>query len=181
MKCQVTGLELKRFSPEEVFPLQAVVEECGKHLLASLGLDHWVPPPPKEVMQKQASTKYVFGVLKNNLPIATFTSGTHGWSKESIPLWMYPDKSALYLSRLAVLPKYQKQGLGSWCMKCAEEIKELGPVQTIRIDAHADHPKVIEFYKRLGYQERGTSIWMDWHSKERPLILMEKDLASRST
>ncbi len=175
---QFSTLRLRRFAPEEILPLQGIVEECGKHLLMSLGLDHWAPPPPKEVMQRLASTKCVFGVLKEDVPIATFTLGTHGWPQESVPLWMYPDQASLYLSRLAVLPAFQRQGVGSWCMTRAEEMTDLGSLPTIRVDAHADHPTVIEFYRKLGYQERGTCRWVDWHSKERRLVLLEKRLGS---
>ncbi len=65
---------------------------------------------------------------------------------------------ALCVFDLAVWPELQKQGWGKAAMRFAEKKAKEMSLKWVRLDAFADNPNSVAFYKHIGYEERGLLI-----------------------
>lgn len=166
-------LTLYKAAPDEIEPLQEIVRLCGEDIGARFGLTFWSPPPPVELMRRHAVEKSVYAVQDRDEIVATFTFGLSGWPEQSVPFWTDASHRAAYLSRLAVRPECQGQGIGRWCLAEAERLAWEHGCNAIRLDAIQGFVPPIALYRRLGYEERGVITWTNWHGVPRELLLME--------
>ncbi len=173
----MSALTLHKAGPDDIGPLQEIIRLCGEDIGARTGLTFWAPPPPIELMRRHAAEKDVYAIRDGDEAVATFTFGLSGWPEESAPLWAAPGDRAAYLSRLAVLPGRQGQGLGRWCLAEVERLAKEQDCRAIRLDAIRAFTPPIALYRRLGYEERGVIQWMNWFGIPRELVLLEKMLA----
>lgn len=169
-------LTLHKAEPDEIDPLQEIVRLCGVDIGTRFGLTFWSPPPPIELMRRQAAEKAVYAVQDGEEAVATFTFGLSGWLPQSLPFWADSGHQAAYLSRLAVLPIRQGQGIGRWCLAEAERLAREQSCQSVRLDALHQFAPPIALYRRFGYEERGVIAWTNWYGVLRELLLMEKML-----
>ena len=167
-------LTLRRAAPDEVEPLQEIVRLCGENIEARFGLTFWAPSPPIELMRRHAAEKAVYAVRGGDESVASFTFGLSGWPDEAVPFWDNAGHRAAYLSRLAVRPDRQGEGIGHWFLAEAERLARKQGCQTIRLDAIRAFAPPIALYRRLGYEERGVIEWTNWFGIPRELLLMEK-------
>jgi GNAT superfamily N-acetyltransferase len=161
----VNRLSIIKYDPADINALHRIVTDCGADIKNRYGLTHWFPPYPIDVMRKNAKELDVYGVHCGVEPIGTFTVGTHGWKYDDA-LWADPTHKPLYLGKLAILPQYQGNGIGSWCVK-----------QAVRFDAIAKHTRLVSFYRKLAYAERGQTTTVDWRGVEWEIVYFEKILA----
>ena len=169
-------LTLHKATPDEIEPLQEIVRLCGEDIGARYGLTFWVPPPPIEMMRRHAAEKAVYAVMDGDEAVATFTFGLSGWPDESVSFWADASRRAAYLSRLAVLPDRQGQGIGRWCLAEVERLAREQDCRAIRLDAIRAFALPIALYRRAGYEERGVIEWTNWFGIPRELLLLEKML-----
>ena len=69
--------------------------------------------------------------------------------------WLTPDNKNLYIHRLAVHPKSQRQGIARKLMDFAEDFGEKKRMESIRLDTFSQNPRNIRFYKARGYLNLG--------------------------
>jgi len=167
------SLTFHEAEPNEVEPLQEIVRLCGADIGARFGQTFWSPPPPIELMRRHASEKAVYAVKDGDETVATFTLGLSGWPEQSAPFWTDADHRAAYVSRLAVRPDRQGQGIGRWCLAEVERLARAQDCRAIRLDAIRAFAPPVALYRRLGYQERGVVWWTNWYGVPRELLLME--------
>jgi GNAT superfamily N-acetyltransferase len=166
-------LKYRRAAPGDVDPLHAIVAACGLHLHRTLGLPHWDPPYALERMRQDAAEREVYAVTDGETEagaadaftagapqprgriVGTFTVGERPIACYSPSLWSVPSASALYLNRLAIVPDLQGRGLGRACMAEVERLAALRDSAFVRLDAVTAHAALCDFYRRLGYLERG--------------------------
>lgn len=87
--------------------------------------------------------------------------------------WKLDDGQNLFFNQLAVLPAYQGNGLASQFMDFAEHLAERQEVRSLRLDAHEKSLALRDWYRRRGYQERGT---VPYRNGTRIYIAMEKEI-----
>lgn len=63
----------------------------------------------------------------------------------------------VYVHRLAVLPQYQRQGIGRQLMQAVEAFAQEHQVNWVRLEYRLAQPENALFYDRLGYHMRETS------------------------
>ena len=173
------NLRLRKVGPDEVDALHEILRKCGQDMKVRLGLGHWDPPYPLELMRKSALERNVYAVLNGDQLVATFTVGAQAPPYyHTIPgVWESWDASgepALYANRLAVLPEFQRQGIGTWCMKEYERMALAEGCEAIRLDTYDRHLKLLAWYKKLGYHRRGA---FTFHTKlhgETGMVSFEK-------
>jgi GNAT superfamily N-acetyltransferase len=170
------SLSIHRYAPAEVEALQRIIAECGEDMLRRYGLAHWVPAYPLEAMRRNALERFVYAVQAGKEVIGTFTLGTDGW-KHDDKYWANPAHKPLYLTKLAIHPKAQGCGIGSWTVGKIEEIAREWKCEAIRFDAIAKHIKLVLFYQKLGYLERGRQVVTDALEREWEIVYLEKVLA----
>jgi GNAT superfamily N-acetyltransferase len=161
------NLSLRKVVPDEVEELHEILRKCGQDMKVRLGLGHWDPPYPLDLMRKSVVERNVFAVLNDDQLVATFTIGTQAPSYyRTIPgVWEAWDSSgepALYANRLAVLPEFQGQGIGTLCMRECERMAVAEGCGAIRLDAYDKHLRLLAWYEKLGYHLRGT---FSFHTK----------------
>jgi GNAT superfamily N-acetyltransferase len=172
-------LRLRKAGPDELEELHEILRKCGQDMKVRLGLGHWDPPHPLDLMRKAAEERDVYAVLNGDQLVATFTVGTQEPAYyRTIPgvweSWDASSEPALYGNRLAVLPELQGQGIGTWCMKEIERLALAEGFGAVRLDAYDKHLKLLEWYKRLGYNWRGA---FTFHTKlygETGMVCFEK-------
>jgi GNAT superfamily N-acetyltransferase len=150
------NLEIRKVGPDTIEELHNILEECGQDMQVRFGLAHWVPAYPLHLMQRDAEVKSVFAVRAGDRAMATFTIGTQVPSYYDMTIWENPGAKALYVSRLAVLPALQGRGIGKWCMDTIERLAVAEDCTAVRLDAYDKHVELHEFYRRLGYRQRGV-------------------------
>ena len=163
-------METRRIDAAEVDVAHAILAECGR-ALAAAGFHNWDPPYPIERMRAEASSRQIYLVTEAGLPVATYTvttTMTHPYP----PAIFAPDVRALYLNRLAVVPARWRGGLGRACMDDVEARARAADCRAVRFDAFRDNPGILDFYRRLGYVDRGPFVV----EKIIPVLCMEKEL-----
>ena len=170
------NLAIQKVTPEQVDALHAILEQCGLDMQAKFGLSHWIPAYPLERLREDAQVKSVYAVYDHDRIIATFTIGMQVPYYYTASIWQNPDAKALYVNHLAVLPEYQGKGVGTWCMQTTEQLAIAEGCDAVRLDAYDQHVKLHEFYRRLGYQERGTAHIVTKSRKEGDTMYFEKVL-----
>ncbi len=66
----------------------------------------------------------------------------------------YGDETA-HLSLLAVRPNLQQRGLGALLMAWLEKPALVAGIDSIRLEARADNPNALAFYRKQGFRENG--------------------------
>lgn len=175
----LSTLQIIRYGPDQVQTLHEIIARCGEDMQRRFGLIHWSPPYPLEDLRRNAYELNVYGIHRPNGKgeevIGTFTVGTNGWSYDE-NLWFDRQHRPLYLGKLAIHPEHQGQGLGKWCIRKVEEFAYAWKCQAVRFDAIAQHTRLIQFYRNLGYAVRGTRPVIDWRGLEWEAVYFEKVL-----
>ncbi|MBV8886622.1 MAG: GNAT family N-acetyltransferase [Chroococcidiopsidaceae cyanobacterium CP_BM_RX_35] len=155
---------IHRVTADDVPPLHQILVACGLDLKERFGLSHWMPVVYSlESMLKDAMTLEVYAVTSGEAQVGTFMLET----TSTVPLsyikygnihWQVKAPSAMYVHKLAVLPAWQGQGLGTWCLRTIERLAAQRGCSTVRLDAVKTHPRLLSFYASQGYQQVGELI-----------------------
>jgi GNAT superfamily N-acetyltransferase len=164
-------VDARRIDATEVDVAHAILAACGR-ALADAGYHNWDPPYPIERMREEALSREIYLVSEGGAPVATYTITTtmpHPYP----PAIFAPDVRALYLNRLAVVPSRWRGGLGRACMDDVEARARTAGCRVVRFDAFQGNVGILDFYRRLGYVDRGPFVV----EKIIHVICMEKELA----
>jgi GNAT superfamily N-acetyltransferase len=145
---------------EGVEVVQHILRECGHDMQSRLGLQHWSRTIPLEDLQRSTLEREIYTVHKGKQAIGTFTVGTqipsyYQNSPELYKKWATSNLQALYVNRFGVLPTWQRQGVGRWCMLTIEDLALQYDCDAVRLDAYSEHHGLLKFYQKLGYQRVG--------------------------
>ena len=168
--------EIKRVEPQEVEVIHDILRQCGEDMKERFGLTHWIPPYPLHLLRQSAQEKRVYAVFNTEGMIATFTLGKQAPSyyAQLDDIWESAQARALYLNRLAVLPRLQGQGIGSWCLEHIEQLASEEQYEAIRFDAYARHVKLLNFYQKAGYHQKGLFVVSTPAHGENEIVCFEK-------
>nr|WP_255420776.1 GNAT family N-acetyltransferase [Opitutus sp. ER46] len=64
-----------------------------------------------------------------------------------------PCRTPLYLTSMAVAPRFQRQGIGRACLADVARIAREWPADAIRLDAYDAPAGAGDFYRKAGYRE----------------------------
>ena len=87
--------------------------------------------------------------------------------------WLTEGKKVLVIHRLAINPKYQKQGIARLLMDFAENIAIKKGYTSIRLDAYSGNPRALKLYENRGYEKTGQ---LFFSFRELPFYCFEKKL-----
>lgn len=73
--------------------------------------------------------------------------------RNDVPKW----QPFVYVHRLAVMPQYQRQGIGRQLMQAVEAFAQKHQVNWVRLEYRLAQPENQLFYDRLGYQTGAVS------------------------
>lgn len=87
--------------------------------------------------------------------------------------WEHTGGNVLVIHRLAVHPKFQKQGIARELMTFTEKSALICGYSSIRLDVYSGNRRAVKFYEALGYKHRGE---VYFSRRELPFNCMEKKL-----
>ena len=160
---------IRRVSQPEVPALQEILLACGLDLKNRFGLNYWLAPIyPLENMLKDADEHQVYALTVDENLVGTFTLEMTTevpfiYIKYGNIIWQVWNVPAVYVHKLGILPTWQGQGLGTWCMQAIEKLASAGGSHAVRVDAVKTHQKLLSFYVNRGYQQVGELIFNSDH------------------
>jgi ribosomal protein S18 acetylase RimI-like enzyme len=136
-------------------------------ITSRLGEGHWTRGSDVASVLEEMRKRDTFLVFSENTTggysaaAASFTVG--GSTPRFWPpsIWRVPDtaeQAVLGVFGLAVLPPFQRQGIGTWIMRQIETIARERGCRFVRLDAYEQNPRSVAFYRRMGYDERGRLV-----------------------
>lgn len=129
---------------------------CGEHMHRVLGLSHWYPFPNSDWFTKHNQGRDLYGVIVDDLLVGTFSLSENKEPYDDGTIWEEPDAHCLYFSAFGILPSYQQKGIGSEVMRRMDAMVQEQGYPRVRFDAVAHHEKLLHFYTRLGYEQKGV-------------------------
>jgi GNAT superfamily N-acetyltransferase len=132
--------------------------KVNRHLAWKYGEGFWVARPTEKGARAQMQRGTVYIARFRNQLIASLTFSTRKpWAIDR--KYFRPSKNPLYLTAMAVDPRYQGKGIGRLCLEEARRIATEWPADAIRLDAFDAHAGAGDFYRKCGYREVGRAVY----------------------
>ena len=128
---------------------------CGEYMHRRLNLSHWYPFVSYDTFAERMTIPDVFGVYHQATLIGSMLVAKEPLHYYDGSVWKGMPDDVLYLHGIAILPSHQQHGIGSWCMSHYERLATERDCSLVRFDAVSNHPKLLQFYDRLGYVRQG--------------------------
>jgi len=139
----------------------------NRHLAWRYGEGYWVARPTERGARAQMQRGTVYIARFRNKPLASLTLSTRKpWAIDR--KYFHPSERPLYLTAMAVDPRYQGKGIGRQCLEEARHIATEWPADAIRLDAFDAQAGAGDFYRKCGYREVGRAVY-----RLTPLIYFE--------
>jgi GNAT superfamily N-acetyltransferase len=104
----------------------------------------------------------VYAVRLDGATVATFTLATTAPDYVASDVWDPCGEPAIYISRLAVHPERQGQGIGTECLDWVAATSLGRGFRAMRLDAVTAHKALLRFYRRLAFVEQGVAEAFGW-------------------
>ena len=131
-----------------------IVRKSSDWMKKEYTFTHWDSWYTKERIKENFRQGDVYLLLKDNIPVATYTikkSQPSYYSKVHIEKFNNPKAEAYYCYTLAVLPKYHGNGFAKELLSHLEKTAKDNNIKYLRFDAKANYTQLIEFYKKFGF------------------------------
>lgn len=135
--------------------VHALLVAAGEEL-ARQGYLNWTPPFSPDRVRADIRDREIYVVHDGAALVATYMLGGVPPRPYSPEPWPTPSLTALYLNRLAVDPRRQREGVGGWCLRDVEHRARSAGALAIRCDVLEANRRLRAFYERHGYIKRGS-------------------------
>lgn len=104
---------------QEIYAVQKVLKDCGNEMFQRYNQLYWLKPPHITEIDHDAVNKYVYLVNdENDNTVATFNISEN---PIKYPRYFKPDRDAIYIDKLGVVPSLWRRGVGSRLLSMIEE------------------------------------------------------------
>ena len=149
---------------EAVVRLRAAVAE---DLTRRHGRGHWSSVGTEKAVMRDIRTSQVLLAWEGPIAVATTRLATkRPWAIDA--KYFSHCTSPLYMTDMAVAPKWQGLGVGRRCLDHARTVAREWPADAIRLDAYDGPAGAGGFYAKCGFIERGRIAY-----RSTPLIYYE--------
>jgi GNAT superfamily N-acetyltransferase len=132
--------------------------KVNRHLAWKYGEGFWVARPTEKGARAQMQRGTVYIARFRNQLIASLTFSTRKpWAIDR--KYFRPSKNPLYLTAMAVDPRYQGKGIGRLCLEEARRIATEWPADAIRLDAFDAHAGAGDFYRNGGFRDVDRAVF----------------------
>lgn len=124
------------------------------------GIDQWdeLYPNAADIAADIAAGDLFVGEEDGKL-LCAFAVNTECEEEYDACPWTYPDRPYIVVHRLAVNPKYQRQGIARAAMEHVEKKAKEEGIKTIRLDTFCENPAGASLYESLGFKVIGYAHW----------------------
>jgi GNAT superfamily N-acetyltransferase len=168
-------LSIREAVVEEAAEIAALRVAAAMDLTARFGVGMWSSNTTENGVLFAMKRGRVIVAVQEGAVIGTLTLSIHKpWAISKS--YFTRVKTPIYLTSMAIDPKFQRQGIGRALLGDAETRARGWSGQAIRLDAFDADAGAGDFYARCGYRERGRVIF-----RTAPLIYFERLLIDPPT
>lgn len=154
---EARDMRLIKAQEKDVSIIVDIIKQCSD-LMIKQGMDYWSNAWKFERIKAMVSDSSVFLIYLNGKIIGTITySNKHHsyYDGSEKKFWNENTNNVVYISRFAVLPEYQNNGVGSEIIKIIED--QLTDYKYVRLDIHPSNKRLVNFYVKNGYSLVGEN------------------------
>ncbi len=145
--------------------------------MESEGIFQWTEHYPAiEIIANDIRDGYLYCLNKSEETVGVINISDIQEQEYKSVHWQNNDGKILVIHRLAVHPKFQKQGFAKKLMDFAEDYAVRNHYSSVRLDAFSGNDIVLRFYENSGYQKRGAVFFP---GRELPFYCYEKQLKQK--
>ena len=152
-------LNITRAEGTDISDVLELVHECIRDMNAH-GMVQWNEMYPRDerfVLDIEKGTLYT---MRNEEEIM----GIIVLSEEQDPEygaidWIDNEGRFMLVHRLAVHPRWQRQGIATQLMDFAEAYGKKNDYTSIRIDTYSENPRTLKFFEKRGYERKNGEIF----------------------
>ena len=160
-------LHLHPATPDDANDILSLRAAVNEHLKSQFGEGYWLSGGTIKGVLFQMKRATIYIARNRGALIATLALSTRKpWAIDR--KYFHPSKKPLYLTAMAVHPRYQRKGIGRQCVDQARQIAAKWPSDAIRLDAYDTAAGAGEFYRKCGFREVGRAVY-----RVAPLIYFE--------
>lgn len=153
---------------DDAAELAALHTEAARELTRRYGRGHWSYEPTERSLARAISSSHVHVARLDGAIVGSFELQTKKpWSIDRTYFTEVP--CPLYLLAMAVLPLYQRRGIGRRLLDEAVRTAEAWPAHSLRLDAYDSPASAGAFYEKCGFTETGRVVY-----KGTPLVYFER-------
>ena len=159
-------------TPADVEPVVRLRAAVAEDLTRRFGRGHWSSVGTERTVLRDISSSRVLLAWEGDLAVGTTRlAAKRPWAID--PKYFTPSANALYMTDMAVSPRWQRVGIGRRCLDHAKAVAMESGADAIRLDAYDGPVGAGEFYAKCGFVERGRVSY-----RNTPLIYYELVLGS---
>lgn len=143
------SLEIVVASITDIIALNHLLNQCADSMAAQ-GMQHWMGVYDEPAVTKNLQQKSVY-TLRDKHEIVACVALSKEPADYYANCWPTAPKADYYLTMLAVTPDCQQQGFGKLMVQFCQQHVPNG--HSIQLDAVAHYPALLQFYRRLGFQQ----------------------------
>ena len=141
-------------TPSDVDAVVSLRAAVALDLTRRYGRGHWSSVASDKSVLRDVRTSSVILGWEQQSPVATARLATRRpWAID--PAYFTPVTKALYLTDMAVSPRWQGRGVGKRCLDQARLVAADQGASAIRLDAYDGPAGAGGFYAKCGFDERG--------------------------
>lgn len=155
----MAALILTPAAPDDADEVAAVRNAAADDLTARFGNGFWTSNVSgRNVLGGMRRRERVFVARASSRIVLTLSMQTRKpWAIDT--KYFTPCARPVYLTNMAVLPPFQRQGLGRQSLESAVVIARDWPGDAIRLDAYDAEAGAGDFYLRCGFREVGKRVY----------------------
>ncbi len=161
-------LSIREAVAKDIPEIASIRVAAAADLTGRFGIGLWSSNTTEKGVQFAMKRGRVIVAVQENAVVGTLTLSTHKpWAIDKS--YFTPVKTPIYLTNMAVDPRFQRQGVGRALLADAETRANGWSGQAVRLDAFDADAGAGDFYARCGYSERGRVVF-----RTAPLIYFER-------
>ena len=148
-------MDIRTAKEQDISDIMYLIGECIKDM-ESQGIYQWGDFYPDQDVIKddvQRGSMYIMKNKQDCLGIIIFDDDEEPECKEI--KWLSEGSHVLVVHRLAVHPKWQRQGIARKLMDFTEQFAFENKYTSIRLNAYSGNRRAIKFYEQRDYQRTG--------------------------
>ena len=152
----ISTMIIRKANITDIGSIMLMYKSCVKGMLKN-GIDQWDENYPNSDIIREDIKARTYFIAEENGEIIGGINIDENQDKTYLTLhWADKTNQFLVVHRLAVIEEKWGDGIGKELMLFVEQIVAEEGYQSIRLDTYSGNPKAMEFYRKLGYKERGT-------------------------
>jgi GNAT superfamily N-acetyltransferase len=141
-------------TPADLAAVVALRAAVAEDLTKRFGRGHWSSVGTEKSVLRDIDSSRVLLAWEGDVTVATTRLAIkRPWAID--PKYFTRCSRALYMTDMAVAPRWQGFGIGRRCLEHARTVAKQWPAEAIRLDAYEGPAGAGEFYAKCGFVERG--------------------------